>query len=215
MLIDHYAVLGLPPSATKTDIKSAYRSLARQHHPDLNPQDPGAIDRFRAIHTAYQTLTQPGLRQAYLEKRWYAQHQHQPLHLQAQTFEHLFKELLELERFVASLDPHRMDRTGLQQHIMNLVDRFDQINIDPVQQQAAIKQALRLIIACTEPLTYSQTKGIYDQLQGWSGKREVSEWLQIDWLQRKKKQESWQRLTPWLVLAITVLLTIWIWKSSR
>jgi hypothetical protein len=54
---DYYGILGLTPDATLADVKKAYRKLARQHHPDRNNADPGAIDRFRRITEAYESLS--------------------------------------------------------------------------------------------------------------------------------------------------------------
>ena len=64
-LSDYYAVLGVPPDATPSQIKKAYRKLARQHHPDTNPGDTDAAERFKAINQAYEVLTDPARRQAY------------------------------------------------------------------------------------------------------------------------------------------------------
>lgn len=54
MLIDHYAVLGIPPSSTTEEIHKAYLALAKQHHPDTN----GAIhaERFKQIAFSYSIL---------------------------------------------------------------------------------------------------------------------------------------------------------------
>jgi hypothetical protein len=54
---DYYGILGLTSDATLADVKQAYRKLARQHHPDRNHADPGAIDRFRRITEAYEYLS--------------------------------------------------------------------------------------------------------------------------------------------------------------
>jgi hypothetical protein len=54
---DYYGILGLTSDATLADVKDAYRKLARQHHPDRNNADPGAIDRFRRITEAYEYLS--------------------------------------------------------------------------------------------------------------------------------------------------------------
>jgi hypothetical protein len=54
---DYYAILGLTSGATLADVKKAYRTLARQHHPDRNNADPGAADRFRRITEAYEYLS--------------------------------------------------------------------------------------------------------------------------------------------------------------
>ena len=62
---DYYATLGVPPDATTAQIKKAYRKLARQHHPDTNPGDPGAATRFKTITEAYEVLTDPARRKAY------------------------------------------------------------------------------------------------------------------------------------------------------
>lgn len=53
---DYYKVLGVSKDATEDEIKSAYRRLARQHHPDVNPGDSSAEERFKEIAEAYEVL---------------------------------------------------------------------------------------------------------------------------------------------------------------
>jgi hypothetical protein len=57
MPTDPYTVLGLPPTATRSDITRAYRKLAKKYHPDLNPNDKAAEDRFKTITEAHDQLT--------------------------------------------------------------------------------------------------------------------------------------------------------------
>ncbi|WP_368419656.1 DnaJ C-terminal domain-containing protein [Rhodovarius sp.] len=59
MALDPYAVLGLKRDASAEAIKSAYRKLARKHHPDLNPGKPEAEARFKAVSTAHDLLSDP------------------------------------------------------------------------------------------------------------------------------------------------------------
>ncbi|MGK2947105.1 MAG: molecular chaperone DnaJ [Acidimicrobiales bacterium] len=64
MADDYYALLDVAPDASADDIKKAYRRLARQLHPDTNP-DPAAADRFKAVARAYEVLSDPEKRQRY------------------------------------------------------------------------------------------------------------------------------------------------------
>lgn len=63
--MDLYVVLGVPHGASESDIKRAYRRLARRFHPDINPGDRAAEDRFRQILEAYETLIDPDRRSRY------------------------------------------------------------------------------------------------------------------------------------------------------
>jgi molecular chaperone DnaJ len=63
--MDLYVVLGLAHGATESDIKRAYRRLARRYHPDINPGDRAAEARFRQILEAYETLIDPDRRSRY------------------------------------------------------------------------------------------------------------------------------------------------------
>jgi curved DNA-binding protein len=65
---DYYTVLGVPRTATEKDIKSAYRKLARKHHPDVNPGDKKSESLFKEIGEAYAVLSDSEKRKKY--DRW-------------------------------------------------------------------------------------------------------------------------------------------------
>jgi curved DNA-binding protein len=63
--IDYYKILGIDKNATTEDIKKAYRKLARQYHPDLNPNDKEAHKKFQQINEANEVLSDPEKRKKY------------------------------------------------------------------------------------------------------------------------------------------------------
>ena len=63
--IDYYKVLGLNKNATEEEIKKAYRKLARKHHPDVNPGDKSAKEKFQQINEANEVLSDPSKRAKY------------------------------------------------------------------------------------------------------------------------------------------------------
>jgi curved DNA-binding protein len=62
---DYYKTLGVDKKASEKEIKRAFRKLARQHHPDVNPDDPQAEERFKQINEAYEVLSDPEKRSKY------------------------------------------------------------------------------------------------------------------------------------------------------
>ena len=63
--IDYYKILGVNKDASQDDIKKAYKKLARQYHPDLNPNDPDAHRKFQEINEANEVLSDPEKRKKY------------------------------------------------------------------------------------------------------------------------------------------------------
>ncbi|MBZ9787565.1 J domain-containing protein [Psychroflexus sp. CAK57W] len=70
--IDYYKILGLSKKATEKEIKAAYRKLARKYHPDLNPNNQEAENKFKQVSEAYEVLSNPENRKKYDEfgKDW-------------------------------------------------------------------------------------------------------------------------------------------------
>ena len=65
--IDYYNVLGVSKNASASDIKKAYRKLARKYHPDVNPNDSGAERKFKQINEANEVLGNADNRKKYDE----------------------------------------------------------------------------------------------------------------------------------------------------
>jgi len=75
--MDYYKLLSVPPDASVKAIKNAYRKLAIRYHPDKNPDDPAAHDRFQEITEAYLVLLNPIQRLAY-DRKHYFKPRHRP-----------------------------------------------------------------------------------------------------------------------------------------
>ena len=65
MIDDPYKVLGVSPDASDEDIKRAYRKLAKKYHPDLNPGDTEAEQKFKEVNEAYEVLSDKDKRARY------------------------------------------------------------------------------------------------------------------------------------------------------
>lgn len=68
---DYYEILGVDENASREEIKKAYRRLAKENHPDANPDDPEAEERFKQISEAYRVLSDPEQRKKYDQMRRY------------------------------------------------------------------------------------------------------------------------------------------------
>lgn len=63
--VDYYGILGVPKTATAAEIRKAYRKLARKHHPDVNPGDAAAEEKYKQISQAYEVLADAEKRKKY------------------------------------------------------------------------------------------------------------------------------------------------------
>jgi curved DNA-binding protein CbpA len=70
---NYYQILGIPSNASAAVIKAAYKNLAKQFHPDINPDNSQAEEQFKLINEAYQTLSKPAKKASY-DQQLFVQH---------------------------------------------------------------------------------------------------------------------------------------------
>src|SRR5580704_4980788 len=70
---DYYQTLGVERGASEDEIRKAYRKLARKHHPDLNPGDKAAEDRFKKVQEAYDVLSDSKKKTMYDQYGFYSE----------------------------------------------------------------------------------------------------------------------------------------------
>src|ERR1700746_2806728 len=69
---DYYEILGVKKSASADDVRKAFRKLARKYHPDVNPGDKSAEEKFKALSEANEVLSDPKKRKIYDQVGFYS-----------------------------------------------------------------------------------------------------------------------------------------------
>lgn len=110
---DYYAILQIAPDATAPEIRKAYRRLAMQYHPDKMQAAESADVSFTEIQEAYEVLSNPVRKDAYIQQRWYNRAVNLNRHVQASSPAGLLLQLVDLRKYTLTLDRFRMDQYSL------------------------------------------------------------------------------------------------------
>ena len=212
-LIDHYAILQVEPSASLPEIRKAYRKLAHQYHPDKRPGDPHAAAQFTAIKEAYETLTHPGLKEQYLQQRWYEQSIGRKTKTVLITPEQILKQMIELDRYVSRLDVFRMDKNGLHDHIVHLLDKTTIEKLNSFDEVEVNDQIVLLLINILHLLPLNLIHSLQNDL----GTIKMSLAMRNKWDQfliSREKAFQRDKFRIWVIIATVIIICLLIFFLS-
>lgn len=155
MVKDYYKILNLPPEASEGTIKRQFRKMALRYHPDTNAGNPYADAWYREIQEAYQTLTDPRLRETYLQQRWLMKSMGKPLApIQPLAPDFIYQTCKQYADKVSDMDMYRMSHLQVQEDILLLLttERLDALR--HYQHIGFNRKIIDCMLAATEILDY-------------------------------------------------------------
>jgi len=201
---DYYTILEVSPSASLHEIKKAYRRLAQLYHPDKNDNDRYAAAQFAVIKEAYEVLTNPSQKEQYLQQRWYNQSIGKRRTGTMITPVTVLKQVLELDKYVSTLDVHRMDKQGLYEYIAGIIpdDTIEKLNA--FKEISINKEIVSGLLNCISSLPIHLAKNITSRLLC-INTDEVTVKKINDSIRLLHKANRWERYRV-LILLLTALL---------
>ncbi len=208
---DYYKILDVPPSATAKEIKSAYRRLAHEFHPDKNNNDQYAGARFEIIKEAYEVLSNPAKKDYYLQQRWYDQVMNKKSTDLIVSPVTVLKQFLELDRYVSGLDVYRMDNAGLYNYICGVLsdetieklNAFSEKDINSTIIDSALKSSRSLPLSFATALSGRLMKLNADAVSPERIRRFVH---------HSKRTAQWNNYKIWIVLFVVLILCYLIYS---
>lgn len=212
-LKDYYKILELEPSATLPEIKKAYWRLAQIYHPDKKQDDPYAAALFSEIKEAYETLANPSKKDRYLQQRWYHQTTGSRKTAAIITPVSIIKQSVELNKYVSTLDAHRMDKGGLYEYIAAIISDDNVQKLKQFRDDVAMKEIIRLLADSGRLLSAKQFELLSKQMKKLTDDPAA---LAIINQQQShlEKQQQWNQWKPWLLLLVVALISAIIILSA-
>jgi curved DNA-binding protein CbpA len=202
---DYYNVLGLPPSATMKEIKTAYRLLAQQFHPDKTGNDLYATAQFELIKEAYEVLSNPAKKELYLQQRWYDQSIRKKRNDAAITPVGILKQMIDLDLYVSRVDVHRLDGEGLYEYLAQLLSNDTIVVLNRFKEKDVNKAITVSALKTGNVLQWKYAARFAGQLKKLDTDDEMAKAIE-DYLRISRNQHNWRKLTPWLLLLAVLLL---------
>lgn len=211
---DYYAILGVSPLATPEEVRRSYRRLAKECHPDRTGGDAGAALRFHALKEAYQTLTDPVRKDAWLQERWYLRSMGmKPEDRRADQPVELLKACIAYEQELSMVDPHRIDAGAILSRIRSMLTR-DASEMLRQEKEPAIREGVcRRLLQCGrhfEPMAAGELVRLLEPITASDGR--MSEEA-ARYLSRSRRVRAMERVRIPLLLLATVLACLLIARA--
>lgn len=216
MLKDYYRILEVGPQSTPVEIKKSFRRLAMLYHPDKHNEDKIAGAHYREIQEAYDTLTDPYKKEAYLQQRWYEQSMGRKMTGSAPlTSSTILRDTISLEKYISALDPFRIDKEGLLGYIQKLLSD-DAIDILLSENEpGSISNITGILIKSGKVFNLSQAERLTLLLHKISKKNSAESIAIQHYLSEKTKEASRERWKMPIILIVTVVLCLLIYLAGK
>jgi hypothetical protein len=198
--------------SSREEIKRQYRRLAQRYHPDKNQDDKLALARFHDIREAYETLTQPAKKEAWLQERWLRQvYNQKEAEKEPLSPYYLLDKVLKLDRFVATQDVFRMDQDAIVERMLDLLSEGNISMLLDFDEKEINRTIVQYLLSAASPIDHRRLVRLWPKLERLAGEDKA---LMADlhtYIQRKlRKQESEKWTVPFAIL-FTLLLCVLIW----
>lgn len=211
---DYYTILELTPSASLDEIKKAYRRLAHIYHPDKKGDDPYAIAQFSEIKEAYEVLTNPLKKAYYLQQRWYTQSMGRRAGQELITPVTILKQILELDKYVSTLDIYRMDKEGLYHYMINILSTDTVRKLNTFKELSVNKEIILAALSCAQVLPLPLASRLVEHLKQLETEPEVYEKMD-ELLYQKRNNNQWDKIKIWFVVAVVIVLCVVIFFTAK
>lgn len=211
---DYYAILGVTPLSTPDEVRRSYRRLAKEWHPDRKGGDPGATLRFHELREAYQTLTDPVRKDAWLQERWYLRSMGMKTEeRRAEQPAELLKACIAYEQELSMMDPHRIDAGAILSRMRSMLTR-DASEMLLQDKDPAIREGVcRRLLQCGrhfEPMAAEELARLLEPLTATDGR--LSDAV-ARYLSRSRRAHALQRVRIPLLLLATALACLLIARA--
>lgn len=208
---DYYRILELSPQASSDEVRRSFRRLAMEWHPDRK----GENARFLDIREAYETLSDPVRKTAYLQTRadeeamgrWFRGHERA-------TPASVMKKALQLERETSSMDAFRIDGESL---LTSIDDCLDEQAVDTIVGETDYEFRTRLtaiLLNCGRPLDYPQANRLAAMLARFGGgDADCKDKVDV-FLNRKRRESTWERWRTPVLVTLTLLICLMIYIAG-
>jgi len=205
-LKDYYNILEISSSATEQEVKKAFRAMAFKYHPDANGKDAYSESYFRDVQEAYTILSDMQKRQQYDNDRWLAGMTDRAKSHEQVSPMWILKEAIKLNNHMATVDVYRMNHKALHAYIFQLLNEGHMAILTRKEEPSVNENIVNMILQATKGLKYNYMQPVARLLQELSG--EDGKLLHLIHLAVKgrKRQATWDKRLPWLIIAITLLL---------
>ena len=208
---DYYKILGVPPSASATEIKKAYRVLAFKYHPDKNPENSLSEAHFKEIQEAYATLSDANKRSVYNDERWLMGMGSKTQYKEAVTPAWLLKICKELNASLATMDTHRMSQKALQEYILLILSDSHLTVLQRDNDLETNSAIVNGLINASEKLHIKYLQEIEQRLVTLANNDK--EMLQAidEHIEDRMRDARRDKLLPYMVILITLALCVFMY----